>query len=240
MVSKKAADALLSMINPHTTPPAVAKDPRRQPKRQPCVIKALREQLAAGVLETEAMRKELNACKAALADLNNSHKELIQTHATTVLQLKEVQTAATEAQWTQDPMHTPINLNEDMEQSEVTSAGPTPNSSCHPDLLFSPPTQEHIDMLMVQSHGRPDRYGCLLFRAVVPDQRYAEWASTTNWDGLRGKVALPVNLKQFVRDSVIKRYPNLTSADSKRIKDRVNEFLRSPRTSVSAHRRLQY
>ncbi|CAM4572596.1 unnamed protein product [Leuciscus chuanchicus] len=46
---------------------------------------------------------------------------------------------------------------------------------------------------MMQSRGRPDRYGCLLFRAVVPQQLYEEWASTTNWDGSRGKRGLPVN-----------------------------------------------
>ncbi|XP_018953670.2 uncharacterized protein LOC109083330 [Cyprinus carpio] len=271
MVLKKAADVLFSSVtvesSGHQARPTVLEDLRPELARQRSEIEALRKQLslckAAHASETEALRKELHACKqacasanTALADLNTTHNQLVQTHTTVVMQLREAQTAATEAQRTPLPFCTPVadsmtrtgvtpNLSVDADRSENTPSiasvdlNPTPPGSCHPDLQFSPPTLEHTDIMMIQSRGRPDRYGCLLFRAVVPEQRYAEWATTTNWDGSRGKFALPMNIRQFVTSTVSQRFPHMSSADSKRIKDRVNEFLRSPRNSV-AHRRLYF
>lgn len=250
----------------HQARPTVLEDLRPELARQRSEIEALRKQLslckAAHASETEALRKELHACKqacasknTALADLNNMHKQLVQTHATVVMQLREAQTAAIEAQRTPLLSCTPANCmtrtgvtpnpSVDADRSENTPSiasgnlNPSPPGSCHPDLQFCPPTLEHSDILMMQSRGRPDRYGCLLFRAVVPEQRYAEWATTTNWDGSRGKFALPMNIRQFITNTVSQRFPHMSSADSKRIKDRVNEFLRSPRNSV-AHRRLYF
>uniref|UniRef100_A0A673H2X6 Zinc finger MYM-type containing 4 n=1 Tax=Sinocyclocheilus rhinocerous TaxID=307959 RepID=A0A673H2X6_9TELE len=56
-------------------------------------------------------------------------------------------------------------------------------------------------------------------------------ASNINWDGARGKFALPVNLPHFIIKTVSQRFPCITNSDRKRIKDRVNEFLRSPRNN---------
>lgn len=228
-------------------------------KENQSVLEDLRPELARQRSEIEALRKELNLCKAAhrresealrkkqqeLADLNSTHKQLVQTHTTVVMQLREAQIAQRGAQRTPlDISRAPSaasmtpDLSVDASQRPTTLSiasvdlNPGPSGSCHPELPFSPPTTEHLDILMMQSRGRPDRYGCLLFRTVVPEQRYAEWASTTNWDGSRGKHALPMNLRQFVTNTVSQRFPHMTSADSKRIKDRVNEFLRSPRNRV--------
>ncbi len=81
---------------------------------------------------------------------------------------------------------------------------------CHPDLEIRPPSKS----------------------AVLPQKKYKEWASNTNWDGARGKFALLVNLRHFIIKTVIQRFPCITNSDQKRIKDRVNEFLRSPKNNV--------
>ncbi|XP_057199456.1 zinc finger MYM-type protein 4 isoform X2 [Triplophysa rosa] len=132
---------------------------------------------------------------------------------------------------------------EDVEMKKIRSSVNSPGNTstapvvrCHPHLKFNSPSMVQRKILMNQSRGRPDRYGCLLFRAVLPKHLYAEWASTTNWDGARGKLALPVNLRHFIIKTALEKFPSLTSSDRKRIKDRINEFLRSPRIGVGRGR----
>nr|XP_055027736.1 zinc finger MYM-type protein 4 isoform X2 [Misgurnus anguillicaudatus] len=123
---------------------------------------------------------------------------------------------------------TPVNSTYQILQQHLTVAPVL----CHPNLKFTSPTKIQLKMLMKQSQGRPDRFGCLLFRSVLPERQCTEWASTTNWSGLRGKYALPLNLRHFIIKAVSQKFPGLTRADRKRVKDRINEFLRLPRSGA--------
>ncbi|KAM9501480.1 uncharacterized protein Hap1MRO34_011303 isoform 1-T2 [Clarias gariepinus] len=242
------------------TPSQTVVDLRPELEKRDAEIEELKQQLrvckAAHVEEVEALKSKLRVCeeahadtKAALADLEATHKGLVETHNNVITQLREAQTALTEAVRTGmncAPNPTPdcltptgSNSSSGDAESMETSSATTYFTSCHPELPFTPPTTELLESLMIRSRGRPDRLGCLLFRTVVPQAIYEEWASTTNWDGSRGKRGLPKNLRHFLIETVTQKFPSLTSSDSKRVKDRVNEFLRSPRTTV-AHRREQY
>ncbi|CAM4570539.1 unnamed protein product [Leuciscus chuanchicus] len=254
MVPKKAASTLFREVMGHQRQ-TVSEDLRPQLARRDAEIKALKQQLrvckAKHVEEMEALRSELRVCKeehveakASLADMQATHRGLIEIHSTVVTQLREAQTAVTEALRTRlncTPAATSDCLTptrgtpcQDADSSgSVPFSATAPITNSHPDLPFTSPTPELLESLMMQSRGRPDRYGCLLFRAVVPQQLYEEWASTTNWDGSRGKRGLPVNVRQFITISVAQRFPRMASCDDKRIKDRVNEFLRSPRNTIA-------
>lgn len=241
----------------------VLEDLRPELERRDAEIGALKQQLrvckAKHVEEMEALRSELRICKeahaeakASLADMQATHRGLIEIHSTVVTQLSEAQTAVTEALRTRlNCAHTPTSdcltptRGTPCRHEESRGSRPMPSSAtasirnCHPELPFTSPTPGLLESLMMQSQGWPDRYGCLLFRAVVPQHLHEEWASTTNWDGSRGKRGLPVNIRHFITNSVALRFPRMASSDGKRIKDRVNKFLRSQRNTV-AHRRLQY
>ncbi|XP_045079239.1 uncharacterized protein LOC121550324 isoform X2 [Coregonus clupeaformis] len=104
-------------------------------------------------------------------------------------------------------------------------------SKVHPDISIPRLTPEYDELLTNRSGGRPDRYAVLLFRACVTEERYREWEQNTNWDGSRGKFGLPVNLRMFIRTTVSQKFPSMSDATRKNIKDRVNEYLRSPRKS---------
>ncbi|XP_024278185.2 uncharacterized protein LOC112251441 isoform X2 [Oncorhynchus tshawytscha] len=104
-------------------------------------------------------------------------------------------------------------------------------SKVHPDISIPHLTPEYDELLTNRSGGRPDRYAVLLFRACVSEERYREWEQNTNWDGSRGKFGLPVNLRMFIRTTVSQKFPSMSDVTRKNIKDRVNEYLRSPRKS---------
>ncbi|XP_045077589.1 uncharacterized protein LOC123491320 isoform X2 [Coregonus clupeaformis] len=104
-------------------------------------------------------------------------------------------------------------------------------SKVHPDISIPRLTPEYDELLTKRSGGRPDRYAVLLFRACVTEERYREWEQNTNWDGSRGKFGLPMNLRMFIRATVSQKFPSMSDATRKNMKDGVNEYLRSPRKS---------
>lgn len=189
----------------------------------------------------EGLKRELRHCKevyditkAALADLKGSHKGLVEAHNAVVLQLREAQVTALMLRSKLDCAQSPVveSKSEDAAAQSSDADSQQIEPCCHPDLEIRPPSKKQLELLFTQSQRRPDKYGCLLFRAVLPQKKYKEWASNTNWDGARGKFALPVNLRHFIIKAVSQRFPCITNSDRKRIKDRVNEFLRSPRNNV--------
>ena len=106
--------------------------------------------------------------------------------------------------------------------------------SIHPDIHIPDLGTDRYQVLFRESNGRPDRYGCLVLRAILPARVYEDWVRNTNWDGTRGKWGLPENLRKFVLDAVGQRYPTITDQDLKDLKDRVNELFRKPRTVAYA------
>uniref|UniRef100_A0A8C0Y903 Zinc finger MYM-type containing 4, tandem duplicate 1 n=1 Tax=Cyprinus carpio carpio TaxID=630221 RepID=A0A8C0Y903_CYPCA len=204
------------------------------------VVEDFNPELAKRDCMIEGLKRELRHCKevyditkAALGDLKDTHKGLIEAHKSVVLQLREVQVTTQTLRSELDSAQSLVvdSKSEDAvaQSSDVDSQQIEP--CCHPDLEIRPPSDKQLEFLFKQSRRRPDRYGCLLFRAVLPQRKYMEWASNTNWDGARGKFALPVNLRHFIIKTVSQRFPCITNSDRKCIKDRVNEFLRSPRNN---------
>ncbi|XP_058609108.1 zinc finger MYM-type protein 4 isoform X2 [Onychostoma macrolepis] len=189
----------------------------------------------------EGLKQELCHCKevyditkAVLADLKGTHKGLVEAHNAVVLQLREAQVRTQTLRSKLDCAQSPVVDSKSKDAAAQSSDADSQQTEpcCHPDLEIRPPSKKQLELLFTQSQRRPDRYGCLLFRAVLPQKKYKEWASKTNWDGARGKFALPVNLRHFIIKTVSQRFPCITDSDRKRIKDRVNEFLRSPRNNV--------
>ncbi|XP_022520654.2 heterogeneous nuclear ribonucleoprotein U-like protein 1 isoform X10 [Astyanax mexicanus] len=147
------------------------------------------------------------------------------------------------------PVSVPVIRNYEEEPTPSTSAG-LPVSLDFPVSLFTAPigwgsegsvlpdvTLREISsindkILLRMSNNRPDRYGALVFRSVISQELYEQWVMHTNWDGSRGKWAVPVNVREFVIRRVGERFPELSSADIKAVKERVNECLRMRRKSI--------
>lgn len=101
----------------------------------------------------------------------------------------------------------------------------------HSDVQLLDIGPEDHTKLHQQSFGQVGRYGCLLFRKVISEEDYKAWSKTTNWDGSRGKQELPRNVKNFVVDTLKRKFPKMDVKDLKDCIDKINEFLRTPRKS---------
>lgn len=99
----------------------------------------------------------------------------------------------------------------------------------HTDVALLDVSPEKLNLLYKRSFGQVGRYGCLVFRSIISNEHYKVWKKTTNWDGSRGKKALPKNVKDFVMSAVQRRFPKLKYKDRKVCIDRINEYLRRPR-----------
>ncbi|XP_076148802.1 ATP-binding cassette sub-family C member 12-like [Alosa pseudoharengus] len=67
--------------------------------------------------------------------------------------------------------------------------------SQHADVTLRDVGPEDHAKIHQQRYGQVPvgRYGCLLFRSIVTEEHYKAWSKTTNWDGAKGKRALPQN-----------------------------------------------
>lgn len=104
-----------------------------------------------------------------------------------------------------------------------------------PDVLLNHVSVETENKLYLDSTGpdgkpRADRFAVLLFKRLIPLNLYQTWAGSVNFDGSRGKYALPNNLRQALSDAVGRRF-NPAVRDWKLIRDRLNELLRNRRTT---------
>ncbi|XP_041960199.1 uncharacterized protein LOC121718881 isoform X2 [Alosa sapidissima] len=88
--------------------------------------------------------------------------------------------------------------------------------------------EDHARLLQM-SFGQVGRYGCLLFRHIISEENYQAWSKTTNWDGSRGKRALPQNVKSFVVSTLRRHFPDMDRGELKECIDKINEFLRTTR-----------
>ncbi|XP_066541298.1 heterogeneous nuclear ribonucleoprotein U-like protein 1 isoform X2 [Hoplias malabaricus] len=101
-----------------------------------------------------------------------------------------------------------------------------------PDVTLREITAINDKILLRMSKNRPDRYGALVFRSIISQELYEQWVMHTNWDGSRGKWGVPRNVRDFVTRRVKERFPDMTNADKKAVKERVNECLRMRRKSI--------
>ncbi|XP_038158591.1 M-phase phosphoprotein 8 isoform X3 [Cyprinodon tularosa] len=103
--------------------------------------------------------------------------------------------------------------------------------SQHADVTLRDFTPEDHARIHRQSYGQVGRYGCLLFRSVISEEHYMAWSKTTNWDGVKGKRALPQNVKKFVVSTLQQKFPDMRNSDLKDCIEKINEFLRTTRKS---------
>ncbi|CAL9704474.1 unnamed protein product [Knipowitschia caucasica] len=101
-----------------------------------------------------------------------------------------------------------------------------------PDVSLRHFGPEDHARLHQQSFGQVGRYGCLLFRHIISEENYQAWTKTTNWDGSRGKLELPQNVKSFVLGTLKKHFPGMDRAELKECVDKINEFLRTTRRNA--------
>ncbi|XP_044143287.1 uncharacterized protein LOC122932758 isoform X1 [Bufo gargarizans] len=87
-----------------------------------------------------------------------------------------------------------------------------------------------LDRLHETARNEPHRFAQLLFQELVPYDVYKTWTHTVNYDGSRGKRALPENLRNAIVQETQKYY-FITTEIAKKIKDTLNAFLRMPRAS---------
>lgn len=104
-------------------------------------------------------------------------------------------------------------------------------SQQHPDVTLRHVGPKDYALIRERSHSQVGRYGCLLFRKIISEENYKAWCKTTNWDGSKGKQALPHNVKNFVVETLKKQFPKMVVKDLKDCIDKINEFLRTPRRS---------
>ncbi|XP_076144370.1 uncharacterized protein LOC143126355 isoform X2 [Alosa pseudoharengus] len=98
-----------------------------------------------------------------------------------------------------------------------------------PDVSLRHFGPEDHARLHTLSFGQVGRYGCLLFRHIISEENYKAWSKTTNWDGSRGKRALPQNVRTFVVATLKRHFPDMDRGELKECIDKINEFLRTTR-----------
>ncbi|XP_072566473.1 uncharacterized protein [Paramormyrops kingsleyae] len=104
-----------------------------------------------------------------------------------------------------------------------------------PDITLNHVPLETEQRMYLDSTGpdgkpRADRFAVHLFKRLIPLRVYQDWVGLVNFDGSRGKNALPHNVRQAISDAVAKKF-HATAQDWKQIKDRINEILRKKRLS---------
>jgi hypothetical protein len=130
----------------------------------------------------------------------------------------------------QSILGTPVSSGTLPPTSRVNICGGFVRSSVHPDISIPLLTTELDELLTRHSKGRPDRYAVLLFQGCVPEEiPRAGTEYKLGW--IQGKCGLPVNLQVFLINTVSRKFLSMTDATRKSIKDRVNEYLSSPRKS---------
>lgn len=92
-------------------------------------------------------------------------------------------------------------------------------------------TEPEMERMLRLSDKNAGTLGCLIFRSCISVHIYHVWAMTTNWDGKRGKYALPQSLRDYILHHVNSNFPcNTNKANEKSVRDKVNDYLRNVRT----------
>ncbi|XP_027011143.2 uncharacterized protein LOC113648235 [Tachysurus fulvidraco] len=90
--------------------------------------------------------------------------------------------------------------------------------------------QLYVDATGSDGTPRADRFAASLFKRLIPLTVYHDWVGSVNYDGKRGKNALPRNVRQAISDAIARKF-HPASCDWKLIRDRINELLRKKRLS---------
>ncbi|KAE8297833.1 hypothetical protein D5F01_LYC02304 [Larimichthys crocea] len=114
---------------------------------------------------------------------------------------------------------------------DPTLPAPDPVAPCAvtPDVAVRALPAEREEEFFRLCQTRPDTYAASVFMALTPFQVYKCWGKNVNWSGTNGKWPLPDNLKERVHQHVSQRFPNLSGDQWQKVRNRINERLRSPR-----------
>ncbi|KAL3060836.1 hypothetical protein OYC64_015222 [Pagothenia borchgrevinki] len=111
----------------------------------------------------------------------------------------------------------------------------TPRPSATPDApnAIRAVSSDREDMFFEDCYQkgqrRPEKFAGDMFMAMLPFETYENMVKITNWSGSKGKMPLPLNVRQTLKSSVSRRFPGLTTDQWHKIRNRVNERLRSQR-----------
>ncbi|KAL2086205.1 hypothetical protein ACEWY4_017264 [Coilia grayii] len=119
-------------------------------------------------------------------------------------------------------------------KKEIDRLKRPPSHGQHADVTLRDVSPKDHASIRCQSRGQVGRYGCLLFRSIISEQQYRDWSKTTNWNGSRGKRALPQNVKKFVISTLQREFPSMGGSDLKDCIDKINEYLRITRRSINS------
>ncbi|XP_076118401.1 uncharacterized protein LOC143099207 isoform X2 [Alosa pseudoharengus] len=208
-----------------------------------------RARVAQLLAENASLKADLSASRAETDNLRQEMQELIETSQRSLL-MQEMRAGIGELHSALRVVHsTPVRP---IPRSASTPA-PEIDSSVLSDCQMSPlalssslndsiqiPHQcadvslrdfgpEDHSRLHQQSYGQVGRYGCLLFRHIISEENYQAWSKTTNWDGSKGKRALPQNVKTFVVATLKRHFPDMDRGGLKECVHKINEFLRTTR-----------
>lgn len=86
----------------------------------------------------------------------------------------------------------------------------------------------------------PEVYAASVFMALTPFDAYKCWGKSLNWSGSNGKQALPESLKEWLHQQVCQRFPNLSGEQWWKIRNKINDRLRSPHKVDPETQRVGY
>ncbi|CAL9685422.1 unnamed protein product [Knipowitschia caucasica] len=189
-------------------------------------LQGLRETTQSGLL-VQDLRAGLGQLQSALLLAHSTPVRPNTTHSTPARPIpRSASTPEPDIEWSEfqmSPLALPCSFNESLEIPRQ-----------RPDVSLRHFGPEDHSRIHQQSFGQVGRYGCLLFRHIISEENYQTWTKTTNWDGSRGKLQLPQNVKSFVLGTLKTHFPGMDRAELKECVDKINEFLRTTRRNPKA------
>ncbi|OCT59060.1 uncharacterized protein LOC108703891 [Xenopus laevis] len=131
----------------------------------------------------------------------------------------------------------PVSVRQDINTSPLTVRTNQPDVNkiaprgrALPDIKLQALKKFDLQIMKEHHNGKPHIYAKLLFQHFVPYDTYKTWTQNTNFDGYRGKNALPNNLRVAILKQIWKLF-QLTKKDRVEIKRTINGLLANPRTA---------
>ncbi|XP_053550440.1 uncharacterized protein LOC128641895 [Bombina bombina] len=105
----------------------------------------------------------------------------------------------------------------------------SPTNTQIPDIKLAHLEEEDVKLMLENHKGKPQIYVRYLFMHHVPFDIYQTWTRNTNFDGSRGKNAIPKNLRDDILERVQKEFSISKDECKTIIRKAINELLTHPR-----------
>ncbi|XP_062340731.1 zinc finger MYM-type protein 4-like isoform X1 [Osmerus eperlanus] len=192
------------------------------------LIKTLEETRKALDDSQSTMEETWNALAELQEEASTENQEEASTENQEEASNEMQEEASTEMQEDNGMTIQPPPISPDDGDLRTEQCSPLVGRNVHPDIDIPVLTPDVEQLISKLSWGCSNQYSSLLFRLAVTEDKYNEWATNTDWDGSRGKWALPINLRQFMMDAVRNKFPTMNDKDGIHVKNGVNEYLRIP------------